>query len=218
VSGDRRRWRLDCRMAVSTGGSSGARSRNGRQYGFLEALDFSNLEARIHNIVDDPLEQGTFDLVHARHVLAHLSQCDDVLKRIAAAFKPGAWLLVEESDYSSSYADPRSGEAACDLLVRALGAAPEAIGMDLYYGRRLYADLRALELVDVGAEGRVVVGHGGATQDSQFWRLTFTHIRDRIIATGGECGRCRSPDRRLRGSHFRLDGPVVVSRGDAASR
>jgi tRNA A58 N-methylase Trm61 len=36
---------------------------------FLQALDLPNLEVRRHNIVDDALEQGAFDLVHTRAVL-----------------------------------------------------------------------------------------------------------------------------------------------------
>src|ERR671926_1587140 len=52
---------------------------------FLEALDFANLEVRVHNIVEDELEPGTFDLVHARGVLVHVSQRDTVLERVVSA-------------------------------------------------------------------------------------------------------------------------------------
>jgi SAM-dependent methyltransferase len=151
---------------------------------FLEALDFANLEVRAHNIVEDELEHGAFDLVHARGVLVHLSQRDKVLERMASALRPGGWLLVEEPDNASFVADPRAGPAACELLARVLSAIQVATGIDTQYGRRLYADVCALGLVDVGAEGRAVFGRGGGTPDAQFMRLTLTQLRDRIVGTG----------------------------------
>src|SRR4051794_17870088 len=36
---------------------------------YLDTLQVPNLEVRRHDIVTDPLEDGTFDLVHARLVL-----------------------------------------------------------------------------------------------------------------------------------------------------
>ena len=151
---------------------------------FLEALDFANLEVRVHNIAEDELERGAFDLVHARGVLVHLGQRGEALARIVSALKPGGSLLVEEPDNSSFVADPRAGPAACELLLKVLSAIHVATGIDAQYGRRLYADVCALGLVDVGAEGRVVFGRGGLTRDAQFLRLTFTQMRDRILGTG----------------------------------
>jgi hypothetical protein len=48
---------------------------------FLDALDFGNLEVRVHNIVEEDLEQGAFDLVHAWAVLTHRGQRTSALKR-----------------------------------------------------------------------------------------------------------------------------------------
>jgi SAM-dependent methyltransferase len=138
----------------------------------------------VHNIVEDELEQGAFDLVHARGVLVHLSRRDTVLERMVSALRPGGLLLVEEPDNSSFVADPRAGPAACELLAKVLSAIQMATGIDAQYGRRLYADVCAFGLLDVGAEGRAVFGRGGGTPDAQFMRLTLTQLRDRIIGTG----------------------------------
>jgi hypothetical protein len=70
----------------------------------------------------------------------------------------------------------------CDLFVKGLSAASAAAGMDTFYGRRLYADVCTLGLVDVEAEGRVTMGRG-ATPDAEFWRLSYTQARDRILGT-----------------------------------
>ena len=63
---------------------------------FLEALDFRNLVVRVHNIVEDELEQGAFDLVHARTVLMHLRQRPTALERMVSALKPGGWKPVRD--------------------------------------------------------------------------------------------------------------------------
>jgi hypothetical protein len=44
--------------------------------------------------------------------------------------------------------------------------------------------VRALGMIDVDGEGRLGISCGGATQDAQFMRLSFTQIRDRILGTG----------------------------------
>ncbi len=149
---------------------------------FLDALDFGNLEVRVHNIVDDELERHAYDLVHVRSVLFHLTGRNTALAKMVAALKPGGVLLVEEPDFASWAADPRSGEAACDLFLKGLQAASVAGGMDTFYGRRLYADVCRLGLVDVEAEGQVRMGRG-ATPDAEFWRLSYTQARDRILGT-----------------------------------
>ena len=41
---------------------------------------------------------GTFDLVHARLVLVHVPDRAPALATMAAALRPGGWLLVEDAD------------------------------------------------------------------------------------------------------------------------
>ena len=66
---------------------------------FLRDLDMPNLEVRQHDIVSDDLEKGGYDLVHCRALLLHLAEREKGLRRMAAAVRPGGWLLIEESDY-----------------------------------------------------------------------------------------------------------------------
>src|SRR5205823_3987556 len=58
-----------------------------------------NVEVRRHDILTDPLEEGAFDLVHCRALLCHLDEPVVALTRMAAALRPGGWLLVEDADY-----------------------------------------------------------------------------------------------------------------------
>jgi hypothetical protein len=156
----------------------------------VEALDYPQLETRRHHIVTDELEEGAYDLIHTRFVLNHLAGQHGVLEstltQLVAALKPGGWLLLEEIDYATAVTDPRSGERFSDLVGRFVTAAVQivgAIGGDLYYGRRLYWDLRAQHLTDVEAEGRAPLLVGGSPT-ALMWRITVENLRSPIIASG----------------------------------
>ncbi len=72
---------------------------------FLDASNFSNVEIRRHNIVTDPLPDAAFDLIHARLVLIHVPEREEVLARLVAALKPGGWIVEEEFDSQSLHCD-----------------------------------------------------------------------------------------------------------------
>ena len=52
-------------------------------------------------VVNDPLEASSFELVHARLLLEHLPQRDQVLQKLVRALRPRGWLVVEDVDYVS---------------------------------------------------------------------------------------------------------------------
>lgn len=79
---------------------------------------------------------------------------------------------------------PGVGEATCNLFAKVLHAAAAGSGSDIYHGRRLYGDVRALGMIDVDGEGRIGIYRGGGTQSALFMRLSFTQTRDRILGTG----------------------------------
>ena len=68
---------------------------------FVSAIDAPNLEVREHNIVSDPLEVESFDLIHTRAVLDHLPERDSILLRLVEALRPGGWLVVLGGDFST---------------------------------------------------------------------------------------------------------------------
>jgi 2-polyprenyl-3-methyl-5-hydroxy-6-metoxy-1,4-benzoquinol methylase len=151
---------------------------------FLDVLAYPNLEVRRHNIAQEALPIGAFDLVHTRAVLIHLTERDRALRSMVGALKPGGWLLVEESDLVSCLPDPRMPHA--DLYSKAIAAFNQVIqgsGGDVNYGRRLYADAWAAGLIDVEAVGRAEMFRAG-TPLAQFWQLTFAQLRERIVGAG----------------------------------
>ena len=60
-------------------------------------VEAENLELRRHDIINDPLPEGAFDLIHSRLVLEHLPARLDVLAKLSRALAPGGWLVLDKS-------------------------------------------------------------------------------------------------------------------------
>lgn len=151
---------------------------------FLDAARFSNLEVRRHNIVTDPLPDAAFDLIHARLVLSIISDPEKVLARLVAALKPGGWLVEEEFDSQSLAYDPLLMPAEVHLKTQtAFSRLLDERGMDRRWGRLVHGRMRALGLVDVRAEARLSMHHGGSAGTS-LKRANFEQLRDALITSG----------------------------------
>jgi 2-polyprenyl-3-methyl-5-hydroxy-6-metoxy-1,4-benzoquinol methylase len=152
--------------------------------GFLEQLTEKNLEVRRHDIVADELEEDVYDLVHSRLVLDHLPARRQVVKRMAAALRPGGWMVQEVFDWSSLVV-----AAACtrgELHTRmheSLRQVFSAVGASPDFGRNLPLEFLAAGLVDVGAEGRVQVALPG-TPASAWWQMSLAALRRPLLGTG----------------------------------
>jgi SAM-dependent methyltransferase len=144
----------------------------------------TRLEVRRHDIVTDDLEKDAFDLIHARLVLEHIRERDEVLPRLVAALRPGGWLLLEDYDWVRPSSSPHC--VGRDLLDRCHEAFAELLFANGYrddYGLALPGELRAAGLVDVDAEGRVHLGTPGSPE-SDWWRLTLAKVCPVIIDRG----------------------------------
>jgi SAM-dependent methyltransferase len=151
---------------------------------FLEALNLPNLEVRRHDIVRDPLPRAAFDLVHERLVLIHLPERRRVLEGMAAALKPGGWLVIEEFDTVSMRADPEINPAEVKLKTQiGLRRVMQERGLNLCYGRLLCGGLRAVGLAEVELEGRVIMCQGGSA-GARLVRANHEQLRNEILATG----------------------------------
>ena len=58
----------------------------------------ANVEVRQLDLAGDDLPIDAFDFVHARAVLQHIPERDEVFEKLAVATRPGGHLLVEDSD------------------------------------------------------------------------------------------------------------------------
>jgi SAM-dependent methyltransferase len=150
---------------------------------FLEAINLSNLEVWRHDILREPLPEGAFDLVHARAVLQFLPQPAETISKMAAALKPGGWLLLEAGDNVSAMPDPSMTPGAIVLSKKAWDAMLRHVGYDKEYGRHLYHDVSINGIGDLQAEGFVTMQIGG-TPSARFWKITLEQVRDQILEAG----------------------------------
>lgn len=136
---------------------------------FLEVLDVPQLEVRTHNIVTDDLEEAAFDLVHTRNLLIHLPERETILGKLAQAVKPGGWLLIEETDFSTAGPDPLAPAAWQALYTKCQQALQRlciAAGIDRFFGARVFGLLHVLGWEAVHAVGRTQMIQGGSPESA----------------------------------------------------
>ena len=151
---------------------------------FLEALPFSNLEVRRHDIRYEGLPERQFDLAHARLVLMHLPGRELALQRMVASLKPGGWIVVEEFDNLSILPNSTANPGEEELkVIRAGLRVLTARGVELRYGRWLPRQLRNLGLVNVGAEASASVWQGDSP-GTRLYKLAFEELADPILRSG----------------------------------
>jgi SAM-dependent methyltransferase len=147
-------------------------------------LDASAYAVRRHDLARDELPGEAFDLVHVRHVLIHLPAPAAALRRIRAAMRPGAHLLVEESDLGTwaALGDPGS---QCSLrlqrAVEIIRRIYSSRGMNVRLGAGLARALReeGFSVVDERASSRVVTG---GSPEATYQKMSTLHLADAIAA------------------------------------
>lgn len=149
---------------------------------FLEQLAAVNLEVRRHDIADEPLDAGVFDLIHTRLVLMHVPARARALEHIVAGLKPGGRLLIEEPDFSSMQSSHPHSPPVERMMGRVLEAFDGAAA-DWGYGLKVPVALEALGIEEIVAEGELSVMPFGSEQ-AEALALLFENVGPRLIAAG----------------------------------
>jgi ubiquinone/menaquinone biosynthesis C-methylase UbiE len=155
---------------------------------FLRELALDNLQVLEHDAAADPLDVADFDLVHARNVLIHIPQREEVLRKLARAVKPGGWLLLEEPDVITDSPDPSAPDDLARLyrkVMAAIYAYLEEMGLEPHLGARLLGQLRALGFESLGAQGRVHMFQGSSAGTKSPHMMAFPDVREAVVAAGG---------------------------------
>src|SRR3546814_16949731 len=90
----------------------------------------TNYVGRHHNVDADPFDDNGYDLIHARLVLEHLPQREAVVAKLAAALRPGGWLVVQDYDIRTmAVAEPppdgwQARAPAMPAMLQSAGPAP----------------------------------------------------------------------------------------------
>ncbi|MDQ4012074.1 MAG: methyltransferase domain-containing protein [Actinomycetota bacterium] len=160
---------------------------------YLHELNEPSLDVQQMDLRTDELPRNTFDLIHARALLMHVPQREQILDALVAALSPGGVLLIEDADHfpvpaAESTLHAEVFEAFFDSAVRA--------GMAKGWARRLPTELHRRGLQDVWADCEAPLFEGGSVH-SKFWRLTVAQARDLVMAEGISPQRLDEWDRQL---------------------
>ncbi|MBU2664610.1 methyltransferase domain-containing protein [Actinoplanes bogorensis] len=120
-----------------------------------------------HDLVNEPLPPGEWDLIHSRLLLLHLPQREEIVRRLVAALAPGGVLLLEdfETTYGKGVLRAATGKdaEAYEQYHRALiGTVLPALGNDPAWAGRMHAYLVDLGLTDVDTEVHARSWPGGS--------------------------------------------------------
>jgi SAM-dependent methyltransferase len=184
-------WRC---AEVGAGAGSIARWLSNRvgQFGRVEAIDLDttylddlvapNLEVVQRDITTQPLQEAAYDLVHAKILLMHLPNREQVLQQLANAVKPGGYLLVEEADIRSiQRSDPPS-----PLLTRAAAALETFFyfgGADPGYAMKLLPAVRRTGLRVLGNDCQLTAVQAG-TREVQTIVLSMAKLAPMVVQAG----------------------------------
>jgi SAM-dependent methyltransferase len=136
------------------------------QLGFLTEIDASNVEIVRHDVRTDEFPAGSFDLIHTRAVLMHISPSTDLLQRIATWLAPGGWILLEEPDFGMWMGDADPIWATSPQTTQV--AFPS---MALSQGRSLLRQIHQLGLMDIAADAEIDIVQAG-TDLAEFYQFS----------------------------------------------
>jgi hypothetical protein len=127
------------------------------------------------------LPENAYDLVTCRALLHQIAEyAPAVLTRMAAAVKPGGWLLVQEPDFHLA---PTTEPAAWATTWKALIEWGHANGVDWLIGRTLPSVVSKLGLGRPQARTDVQ-NIRGRDRGALYFRLFFAEVRDRVVDSG----------------------------------
>ncbi|KAJ6480880.1 S-adenosyl-L-methionine-dependent methyltransferase [Mycena sanguinolenta] len=126
-------------------------------------------------------EAESFDIVHARSVMIHVKNSEDVLRRASRLVKPGGLLLMEETDLVS-FAE--SGGPATRRFMYAIKAFQESQGADVEFGRKAEGLVKSLgDFSDVQVK-KISMPFGGNGPDAALNNLGLGMKKSLTTASG----------------------------------
>jgi SAM-dependent methyltransferase len=140
-----------------------------------------------HDLTTDPVPGGGWDLIHARLVLAHLREREEIVARLVAALAGGGVLLVEDFDVQQDMVLHAPDRQAADLYAQFQRTLSQhvfaAAGTDRTWARRAHGALLAAGLVDVRTTGQWESWTGGGA-GARLISGTIDQAGDRLLAAG----------------------------------
>jgi len=144
-------------------------------------IDIPGIRVITHNAVTDDFPAASFDVVHARALLCHLTEREDVLTRAVSWVRPGGWLVIEDVSLQPSLRTTsplfrKVAQAGITLLER-------SIGSDMLWADTLPIQLRYRGLCQI--ENRTLEGYIGDNSPADtFWAATTAKAGPALLKFG----------------------------------
>ena len=148
---------------------------------FLEAEGISNVELVVDDLFDSKLEPESFDLVHARYVIAPLGRGREQVAAHRRLLRPGGLLVLEEWDLGSWHFNPPAPRA--EGLIGLLSEIFAELGGEA--GRGLPELLREVGVEKPGIDAHLVAlppGHPYLRLPLQFSVALESRLLERVDA------------------------------------
>jgi SAM-dependent methyltransferase len=141
-----------------------------------------------HDLVNEPVPEGPWDIIHGRLVLLHIAQREEILVRLAAALAPGGVLLLEEWETSFRKlvlaAPDRESAELLDFYHEVLvDRILPPRGNDSTWGSRVHSAMLDAGLTDVDTTITSRSWPGG-TAGALLVAANIAQLRDEFIAAG----------------------------------
>jgi hypothetical protein len=127
------------------------------------------------------LQPDSYDLVTCRAFLHQIAEyAPAVLMKMAAAVKPGGWLLIQEPDFHLA---PTTEPEVWASMWKGLIEWGRSNGVDWLIGRKLPSMVGALSLGHPQAKTDVQ-NIRGRDRGALYFQLFFAEVRDRVVGGG----------------------------------
>jgi SAM-dependent methyltransferase len=151
-------------------------------------LDVRHLERQLpgvqvlrHDVTTDQFRSGSFDVIVARWVFAHLPHPTEVLARVADWLAPGGCLLIEDPADFAMHCSPDPTYRHVSLAVTETLA--ELAGTDLDWARTFPRPMAEIGLEEIGLAADMTIT-GPGTPMAAFMAASTARIADPLV-TGG---------------------------------
>jgi SAM-dependent methyltransferase len=147
----------------------------------LELVPTQNVAVQQMDLRTGELPSQTYDLVTCRALLHQIAEyAPQVMEQMAAAVRPGGWLLIQEPDFHLA---PTTEPEVWARTWKGLIEWGQANGVDWLIGRRLPGIVADLGLGHPQAKTDVQNIRGG-DRGARYFQLFFAEVRDRVIGAG----------------------------------
>jgi SAM-dependent methyltransferase len=126
---------------------------------YVSAEQLPNVELLNRDALATDLPGASFDLAHARLLIAPFGRADDLLAEMMRLVKPGGVIALEEPDCHSFHLHPRS--TAFETLIEVCNTYLLMNGGDPSAGQKIFQLLRRAKLSNVKVRARAEALHDG---------------------------------------------------------